>query len=118
MLLLNNLKCVCMVELFENSIKLIEKNIFSFLIMLIIFVLANLILSSIALIIFSFNNTLIFSIIYGIFSAIEFLIFAIYIASLGGMSNSIIENKTVDYVSSIKKGVDIVKARSSITYIR
>ncbi|MGC8479088.1 MAG: hypothetical protein ACP5M9_00235 [Candidatus Micrarchaeia archaeon] len=105
-----------MVELFENSLKLIERNIFSFLIMLIIFLFAYLVLYEIALL-FGLINALLFSLVYGIFSAVEFLIFAIYIASLGNVANLIIENKTADYISSIKKGIDIVRSRSSITLI-
>ncbi|MEM0201007.1 MAG: hypothetical protein QXD23_01230 [Candidatus Micrarchaeaceae archaeon] len=103
-----------MVDLFDNALKIIESNIVNFFIMFVLFIIIFFIIYGIFTIIISLTIGLFFrSLLPGFQTALSLIILTWYISSLGEMSKSILNNKTVDYVNAIIKGLYNLKINFS-----
>ncbi len=103
-----------MVELFSSALKVIEKNIVNFFIMFIAFLIISFIVYGIFTFIISITVGAFFGyLVTGIDLAIALIIFTWYIASLTEMSREMISNNSVDYVKSIKVGLNNISKNSS-----
>ncbi len=103
-----------MTELFNSAMGVIEKNIVNFLIMIVAFLVISLVVAGV----FSVIINLIFVgflsyLINGIEFAVVLVILAWYIASLAEISKEMINNNSIDYVKSIKTGLNNIKKNSS-----
>lgn len=103
-----------MTDLFDATIKVVEKEIVNLFIMFIVFLVISIILYGIFSLIIGLTIGIFFSyFVVGIEVALALIIFTWYIASLSDMGKDVLGNKVLDIMKSVKVGLNNIKNNTS-----